>query len=357
MTIGTLSLSACKWIGLAVPVAALAASLIYSGGALAKGKPNPEPGTPADPVLAYINAKSKLEVSNIDGSANTVLPTPTTPRVPYWSPAGKGTTSEPYHIFYSNCSTITEINVAVNNNGVPTVVGDPIVFAYDVELQIDYEECVSNGLSFSPDGAFIYYGTYPWQRPAAIYRLPLNTTTGEATGNAELVTAVGGVEEYEIPWLDVSPDGNKIVFNRDLYSAPYTSSMGLVDMTQQKVNNELPVTPLVDAGAGGWMEWKPDCAFLPANGSDVVAFDYVGGISYIVLSNTGNIVGNIHELIAPNNNGFGVNEPSWSPDGNMISYFDGDGVKLYDQTALTSQLLVRHALRSKFLHTTKKACQ
>lgn len=213
MTTRTGTFTTCSRIALAVFSTLLAGGLLYADAAMAKGKPGPGPSVTSDPVLAYIDRKLRLNVSNDNGDANTVLPTPTTPRVPFWSPAGDGSPDHPYHIFYSWCTTITEIDIEIKNNAA-TVIDPPHTFSYqdiDHPLPITLDQCVRNSLAFSPSGDYLYFGTYTagTNQTSGLYRLPIDTVTGKRTDNSELVTTIGGSGGYDVPWLDVSPNGNK----------------------------------------------------------------------------------------------------------------------------------------------------
>jgi len=266
--------TASSRVALAAFAALCAGGLFCASGAMAKGKPNPGPGVQADPALAYVDRRLRLNVANADGSAQTVLATSALAQDPFWSPVGDGI-SQPYHIAYGICS-LREIDVTVGNNGVATGTNDR-----PVPLPIATPDNCADFATFSPKGDALIFGDYPLNgNPAAVWWVPLDPVTGDPDASKipqEIWTEPD--TNNVILWARVNPNGTKIAFVRQDNGSPHADSLVVGDIVTDSsglptsVTNLQPLLPKTDGWGPRFLEWKPNVSWSPAPGDDVLGFD------------------------------------------------------------------------------------
>lgn len=142
---------------------------------------------------------------------------------------------------------------------------------------------------------------------------------------------------------------------KDIY--PYTDELSIVYLSNG-IGGSLHIIHLQSLIAGsGWISWKLDKSFEPAgglNGHDVLAYSAQrahnniqrSDLYYIEFDDSGNAMAP-QPLIPPTDANSEV-KPSWSPNGSTLTYFDDNGVWLYDLASGKSKILFRGAARGRF---------
>jgi len=263
----------------------------------------------ANPTIAYVGAKSAINVSNSDGSSATKLSL--TGTRPSLAPGGSGTTADPWRLVYepSTCHISTANLVLVK--GTPTAQNITIL-----PTPLAGQACESE---WSPSGSSIVYAEgFTNLRPSSIWTILPN-------GNNE-TDLYDGQPGNVVVWPTWKSDGSKIAFVEMGENPPYDCSIKVMDSDGLNVTTVLPPDQLYYIQG---LEWARTKDMLIFSSEDSKGNDYIYTLDI-------SVPGAVPQKVAQGKS------PSFSPDDSSFIYATSS-IFSFDLATGKTKTLIRNA--------------